>query len=73
MMCGIYVVPRMWNIHKELFNTVESAISRKEAFAQQDLEAALHRHKPDFISLIQNPVSIWRNQFSFLMQLGAFF
>lgn len=47
--------PRMWSVFKELFNTVESSISRREAFAQQDLEAALQRHKPDFASLLKNP------------------
>ncbi|CAH1799487.1 unnamed protein product [Owenia fusiformis] len=46
---------RMWSRYKELYNTVDAAIFRKLPDAVQDLDVALRKHKPDFISLLRNP------------------
>jgi len=60
----VYVVvavpSRDWSVYRELSSTVESIIhcSRQEAFVTQDLETALKKFKPDFISLLQNPVGL---------------
>jgi nuclear pore complex protein Nup205 len=35
---------------------VDAAIRKKQLDAVHDLEVALKRHKPDFISLLKNPV-----------------
>lgn len=48
---------RVWSPYKELLRIVESALLRKQSDAIQDLELALRKHKPDFISLLLNPVS----------------
>ena len=47
----------MWSSFKELNRTVELAIQRRQQDAIQDLEVVLRKHKPDFVSLLQNPVS----------------
>ena len=47
----------MWTPFKELHHTVEAAVLRKQPDAIQDLEKILKKHKPDFLSLLQNPVS----------------
>lgn len=55
----LLVVPsREWSVYRELADTVEAVVhcSRQEAFATQDLETALKKFRPDFISLLQNPV-----------------
>ncbi len=49
---------RMWTPFKELHHTVEAAVLRKQPDAIQDLEKILKKHKPDFLSLLQNPVSV---------------
>ncbi|PIK50510.1 putative nuclear pore complex protein [Apostichopus japonicus] len=46
---------KLWGPFKELFYVVDSAVSKKNPDAFNDLEAALRRHKPDFVSLLQNP------------------
>ncbi|KAJ8314739.1 hypothetical protein KUTeg_006889 [Tegillarca granosa] len=46
---------RLWGPFKELEQTVETAIRKKMPDAIHDLEVALKRHKPDFISLLKNP------------------
>ena len=51
------IAARMWSPYKELYHVVDSAICRKQADAIQELEIVLRKHKPDFISLLQNPVS----------------
>jgi len=57
----LFVVPsREWSVYRELAATVETVIhcSKQEAFVTQDLETALKKFRPDFISLLQNPVII---------------
>ncbi len=60
---------RVWAPYKELYHTVESATVRQQADAIQDLEVALRQHKPDFISLLQNPVSVVYMCFSSILFL----
>ena len=58
--CVVVLVPsREWSVCRELANVVETTIhcSRQEAFVTQDLETALKKFRPDFISLLQNPVN----------------
>ena len=58
-MCVFMVVPRRdWSVYRELASIVEAVIhgSKQEAFLTQDLETALKKFRPDFISLLQNPV-----------------
>ena len=47
----------MWGPFKELVGVVNAAILKKEPNAYYSLEAELKKHKPDFISLLKNPVS----------------
>ena len=59
MLCVVVAVPsREWSIYRELATTVETVIhsSKQEAFVTHDLETALKKFRPDFISLLQNPV-----------------
>jgi len=61
MLACVVVVPRRdWSVYRELSNTVEAVIhcSKQEAFLTQDLETALKKFRPDFISLLQNPVML---------------
>ncbi|CAC5405169.1 NUP205 [Mytilus coruscus] len=46
---------QLWGPYKELERTVDAAVRRKQVDAVHDLEVALKRHKPDFISLLRNP------------------
>ncbi|CAG2238144.1 NUP192 [Mytilus edulis] len=46
---------QLWGPYKELERTVDAAVRRKQVDAVHDLEVALKRHKPDFISLLKNP------------------
>jgi len=58
---SVLVAPsREWSVYRELATTVESVIhgNRQEAFVTQDLETALKKFRPDFISLLQNPVML---------------
>ncbi|XP_078583598.1 nuclear pore complex protein Nup205-like isoform X1 [Branchiostoma floridae x Branchiostoma japonicum] len=48
-------VARVWGPYKDLYNTVDSAVWKKRLEAYHDLEGALRKHKPDFLSLLQNP------------------
>ena len=60
----------MWTPFKELHHTVESAVLRKQPDAMQDLEKILKKHKPDFLSLLQNPVSrLWLLGFILMLTL----
>ena len=43
---------------KELNHVIRWAISHCEPEAHFALEEALKKHRPDFISLLQNPVSV---------------
>jgi nuclear pore complex protein Nup205 len=51
-----YLDARLWSVYKEISNTVDAAIYKQEPEAVHDLEAVLRRHKPDFLSLLKNPV-----------------
>ena len=46
----------VWLPFKELASVVTSAILDKQSDSYYTLEAILKKHKPDFISLLQNPV-----------------
>ncbi|XP_014664623.1 PREDICTED: LOW QUALITY PROTEIN: nuclear pore complex protein Nup205-like [Priapulus caudatus] len=46
---------RLWTPYKDLNSIVENAILLKRPYVIHDLEVALRRHKPDFLSLLQNP------------------
>ena len=48
----------VWAPFKELERVVHSAISQKQPEAYYHLENILKKHKPDFVSLLQNPVSL---------------
>jgi len=61
-LCDVFAVPsRDWSVYRELASTVEAVIhcSRQESFVTQDLETALKKFRPDFISLLQNPVIVY--------------
>ncbi|XP_022111764.1 nuclear pore complex protein Nup205-like [Acanthaster planci] len=45
----------LWSPFKELLRTVHAALSQKLPDAFYELDAAIRKHKPDFISLLQNP------------------
>jgi hypothetical protein len=47
----------VWAPFKELVRVVNDAILRKEPSAYFKLESELKKHKPDFLSLLKNPVS----------------
>ena len=47
----------LWAPFKELVRVVNAAILRKEPDAYYSLEAELKKRKPDFFSLLKNPVS----------------
>lgn len=47
----------LWAPFKELYNTVTLAVHSRQPEAHYTLEALLLKHKPDFVSLLQNPVS----------------
>lgn len=47
----------MWAPFKEVVRVVNDAILRKEPSAFYKLESELKKHKPDFLSLLKNPVS----------------
>ncbi|XP_064596049.1 nuclear pore complex protein Nup205-like [Liolophura sinensis] len=46
---------QVWSPFRELNEIVENAIVRKQPDSAHNLGVALRRHKPDFISLLQNP------------------
>lgn len=46
----------IWAPFKELVRVVNDAILRKEPTAYYKLESELKKHKPDFLSLLKNPV-----------------
>lgn len=46
----------IWAPFKEVVRVVNDAILRKEPNAYYKLESELKKHKPDFLSLLQNPV-----------------
>ena len=46
-----------WTPFKDLVEVVHLAIELKRPEAYYSLEAILKKHKPDFISLLQNPVT----------------
>lgn len=48
----------VWAPYKELAGTVNSAILGKEPDAYYTLDTILTKHKPDFISLLKNPVNL---------------
>ncbi|XP_033102050.1 nuclear pore complex protein Nup205-like isoform X2 [Anneissia japonica] len=52
---AVNLVARQWSPYKELCNTVDTAITQKTPDSYYDLEVALRKYKPDFISLLKNP------------------
>ncbi|XP_055955132.1 nuclear pore complex protein Nup205 [Patella vulgata] len=46
---------RLWGPFRSLYDTVDAAVFRKQPGAAYDLEVALRKHKPDFISLLKKP------------------
>lgn len=46
----------VWAPFKELSTVVHSAIALKQSQSYYQLEGILKKHKPDFISLLKNPV-----------------
>ncbi|KAK3769775.1 hypothetical protein RRG08_046880 [Elysia crispata] len=49
---------RIWAPFRELHDVVEMAVTRPVPGAVHDLEVALRKHKPDFISLLKRPAKI---------------
>jgi nuclear pore complex protein Nup205 len=47
----------IWRPYKELLEIVERAVYQKRPEYQHDLELALKKFKPDFMTLLKNPVS----------------
>lgn len=47
----------VWAPFKELGRVVNAAILKKDPNAYYNLETELKKHKPDFLSLLKNPVS----------------
>ncbi|KAL5010671.1 hypothetical protein ScPMuIL_012976 [Solemya velum] len=45
----------LWTPFKQLYETLQSAIFKKQPDSVHDLEEALRKHKPNFISLLRNP------------------
>ncbi|XP_051776724.1 nuclear pore complex protein Nup205-like [Erpetoichthys calabaricus] len=45
----------LWGPYKELWDTVNNAIYRRQPEAVHLLDMSLKKHKPDFISLFKNP------------------
>ncbi|XP_033629784.1 nuclear pore complex protein Nup205-like [Asterias rubens] len=45
----------LWSPFKDLLRTVHAALSQKLPDAYYELDAAIRKHKPDFLSLLQNP------------------
>ncbi|ESP04618.1 hypothetical protein LOTGIDRAFT_237278 [Lottia gigantea] len=46
---------RLWGPFRSLYETVDAAVFQKQPNSAYDLEVALKRHKPDFISLLKKP------------------
>ncbi|XP_035827391.1 nuclear pore complex protein Nup205 [Aplysia californica] len=46
---------RVWMPFRELNGIVETAVTKRQPGAVHDLEMALRKHKPDFISLLKRP------------------
>lgn len=57
MCAGMAVGGGVWAPYKELAGVVNSAIMNQQPDAYYALEAILKKHKPDFVSLLKNPVS----------------
>ncbi|XP_067131322.1 LOW QUALITY PROTEIN: nuclear pore complex protein Nup205 [Centruroides vittatus] len=45
----------LWSPFKDLYAVIDAALNKKDLEALPDLEAALRKHKPNFISLFKNP------------------
>ena len=69
----VAVPSRDWSVYRELASTVEAVIhcSKQEAFVTQDLETALKKFRPDFVSLLQNPVSAERCRLIMHQHIGV--
>ena len=63
----------LWVPFKELHQIVTAAIQKKQPDAIQDLESLLRKHKPDFISLLKNPVSYYLYYNIHLLKINVFF
>jgi hypothetical protein len=46
----------LWGPYKDIWQTVGSALWRRQPEAVHLLDMILKKHKPDFISLFKNPV-----------------
>ena len=45
-----------WRPYKELLSVVEKAVYRKRPEVFHEFDVALKKYKPDFLSLLKNPV-----------------
>ena len=68
-------MPGLWAPFKELACVITAAIGQKRPEMFYVLDSVLKKHKPDFISLLQNPVSLSRAKralcaFSFTVNLS---
>ncbi|XP_077999885.1 nuclear pore complex protein Nup205-like [Glandiceps talaboti] len=52
---AVNLASSLWRNYKDLRHTVEEAIGHRQPEAYHDLEVALKKYKPDFISLLKNP------------------
>lgn len=57
----------MWTPYKELVTIVNQYVGRPTTGSYAPFEAALRRHRQNFLSLMKNPVSIvkFKGQYSF--------
>ncbi|CAG5133814.1 unnamed protein product [Candidula unifasciata] len=52
---AVNLAASVWAPFRELNDTVEAAVTRRQPGIVHDLEIALRKHKPDFISLLKKP------------------
>jgi len=48
----------LWAPYKELAGTVNAAVISSDGGSVDELQEVLQKHKPDFISLLKNPVRL---------------
>ena len=49
---------RLWTPYRALYDVVVAAVFKHQPGSVHDLEMALRKHKPDFISLLKTPVTV---------------
>lgn len=54
--CQCLISVGAWRPYKELLSIVEKAVYRKRPEVFHELDVALKKYKPDFLSLLKNPV-----------------